>query len=50
MADKGFNVEDIFAPLDVSLNISTLLLKRNRFTAESRQKDSIHENKHGENY
>lgn len=32
MADRGFNIQDIFAPHDVSLNIPTFLKSRNRFS------------------
>ena len=32
MADKGFNVQDLFAPFDVSINIPTFFRKRNRLT------------------
>ena len=39
MVDKGFNVQDIFAPYDIQINIPTFLQKRNQFTPESRIKD-----------
>ena len=32
MADKGFNVQDLFAPFDVAINIPTFFRKRNRLT------------------
>ena len=32
MADKGLNVQDLFAPFDVSINIPTFFRKRNRLT------------------
>jgi len=31
MADKGFDVQDLFAPVDVTVNIPTFFKKRNRF-------------------
>lgn len=39
MADKGFNVQDLFAPLDVKINIPTFLKKRNRFDPKSLAND-----------
>ena len=39
MADKGFNVQDIFAPSDVQVNIPTFLKKGNRFAPKSLAKD-----------
>ncbi len=30
MADKGFDVQDIFAPMDVTVNIPTFFKKQNR--------------------
>ena len=32
MADKGFNVQDLFAPYDVTVNIPTFFSKKNRMT------------------
>ena len=32
MADKKINVQDLFAPFDVSINIPTFFRKRNRLT------------------
>jgi len=31
MADKGFDVQDLFAPHDVTVNVPTFFRKRNRF-------------------
>ena len=39
MADKGFNIQDLLAPHDVQVNISTFLKKRNRFTPKVLAKD-----------
>lgn len=39
MADKGFNVQDIFAPYDVHINIPEFFLNKNRMSGESVQKD-----------
>ncbi|CAC5413894.1 unnamed protein product [Mytilus coruscus] len=39
MADKGFNVQDLFAPYDVSINIPTFFRKKNRMTCKSVMKD-----------
>ena len=39
MADKGFNVEDLFLPYQVRLNIPTFVKKRNRLAAEDVKKD-----------
>ena len=39
MADKGFNVQDIFAPMDVTVNIPTFFKKRNRMSGETVIKD-----------
>ncbi|XP_052212564.1 THAP domain-containing protein 5-like [Dreissena polymorpha] len=39
MADKGFNVQDIFAPHDVHINIPTLFKKQNRISNETAIKD-----------
>ena len=35
MADKGFNVQDLFAPYDVTINIPTFFRKRNRMTGKT---------------
>lgn len=32
MADKGFNVQDLFAPKDVQVNIPAFFSKKNRLT------------------
>ena len=34
MADKGFDVQDIFAPVDVTVNIPTFFRKKNRMTGK----------------
>jgi len=34
MADKGFNVQDLFAPHDVQVNIPTFFVKKNRLSAQ----------------
>ncbi len=39
MADKGFDVQDIFAPMDVGINIPTFFKKKNRMTGEIVLKD-----------
>lgn len=39
MADKGFNVQDIFAPYDVHINIPTFFKKKNRMSNETVIKD-----------
>ena len=39
MADKGFNVQDIFAPYDVTVNIPTFFKKKNRLQSETVLKD-----------
>ncbi|XP_076109162.1 uncharacterized protein LOC143078039 [Mytilus galloprovincialis] len=39
MADKGFNVQDLFAPYDGSINIPTFFRKKNRMTCKSVMKD-----------
>ena len=39
MTDKGFQVQDIFAPVDVTVNTPTFLKKRNQFTAKSLKRD-----------
>lgn len=39
MADKGFNVQDIFAPLDVSINIPTFFKKKNKMSGASVLRD-----------
>ena len=35
MADKGFDVQDIFAPFDVSVNIPTFFKKKNRMSGKT---------------
>ncbi|CAC5390588.1 unnamed protein product [Mytilus coruscus] len=39
MADKEFNVQDLFAPYDVSINILTFFRKKNRMTGKTVLKD-----------
>lgn len=39
MADKGFNVQDLFAPYDVSVNIPSFFHKKNRLSGKTVQKD-----------
>jgi hypothetical protein len=39
MADKGFDVQDIFASRDVTINIPTFFLKRNRFSQKTVMRD-----------
>lgn len=39
MADKGFNVQDIFAPIDVAINIPTFFSKKNRMNQATVLKD-----------
>ena len=39
MSDKGFNVQDIFAPYDVTVNIPTFFRKQNRMQEETVTKD-----------
>lgn len=39
MADKGFNVQDLFLKSGVTVNIPTFLRNRNRFQASSRVRD-----------
>ncbi len=39
MADKGFKVQDIFAPYDVHVNIPTFFSKKNRMSNETVLKD-----------
>jgi len=39
MADKGFDVQDIFAPYDVTVNIPTFFRKRNRFSNKTVLRD-----------
>lgn len=39
MADKGFNVQDIFAPKDIQINIPTFFKKRNRMSGETVVRD-----------
>ena len=35
MADKGFNVQDIFAPYDVAINIPAFFKKQNRICSST---------------
>ena len=35
MADKGFNVQDIFAPYDVTVNIPTFFKKKNKMQSKT---------------
>ena len=39
MTDKGFDVQDIFATVDVTINIPTLILKMNRMSGKTVLKD-----------
>ena len=39
LADKGFNVQDLFAPYDVTINHPTFFNKKNRLTGELVMKD-----------
>lgn len=39
MSDKGFDVQDIFAPYDVAVNIPTFFKKKNRMTGKTVLKD-----------
>ena len=39
MADKGFNVQDLFAPYDIGVNIPQFFKKKNRMTNETVIKD-----------
>ncbi|XP_071086338.1 uncharacterized protein [Haliotis cracherodii] len=39
MADKGFNVQDLFAPYDVHINIPTFFRKKNRMSGRTVMKD-----------
>lgn len=39
MADKGFNVQDLFAPRDVSINIPTFFKKKNRMNGQTVLRD-----------
>ena len=39
MADKGFDVQGIFALIDVNINIPTFFKKKNRMTEETVLKD-----------
>ena len=38
-ADKGFDVQDIFATVDVTINIPTFFRKKNRMTGQTVMKD-----------
>ncbi|VDI44139.1 Hypothetical predicted protein [Mytilus galloprovincialis] len=46
MADKGFNVQDLFAPSDVTINIPTFFKKRNRMTGKTVLRDRKISSKH----
>ncbi|XP_069109333.1 uncharacterized protein [Argopecten irradians] len=39
MADKGFNVQDLFARMDVTVNIPTFFKKRNRMNSKTLMRD-----------
>ena len=39
MADKGFNLQDLFAPSNVTINIPTFFHKKNRMTGKTVLKD-----------
>lgn len=39
MADKGFNVEDLFTPYNIALNIPTFFSKKNRMSSQTVMKD-----------
>ena len=39
MADKRFNVQDLFARMDVTINIPTFVKKRNRITGKTLLRD-----------
>jgi len=39
MADKGFDVQDIFAPMDVTVNIPTFFKKKNRMSGKTVLRD-----------
>ena len=39
MVDKGFNVQDIFAPHDIAINIPTFLKHGNQFTSKQLAND-----------
>ena len=39
MADKGFDVHDLFAPVDVTVNIPTFFRNKNRMTGQSVVRD-----------
>ena len=39
MADKGFNVQDLFAPSNVTINIPTFFRKKNRMTGKCVMRD-----------
>lgn len=39
MADKGFNVQDLFAPQNVTVNIPSFLSKKNRLSGDTVMKD-----------
>ena len=39
MVDKGFDIQDIFAPVDVTINIPTFFRKKNRMSGKTVVKD-----------
>jgi DDE superfamily endonuclease/Helix-turn-helix of DDE superfamily endonuclease len=39
MADKGFDVQDMFAPVDVAINIPTFFSKRNKIATKTLMRD-----------
>ena len=39
MSDKGFNVQDMFAPYDISINIPTFMTGKNQLSAKDLAKD-----------
>ena len=41
MVDKGFNVHDLFAPSNVTINIPTFFHKKNRMTGKTVLKDRL---------
>ena len=46
MADKGFDVQDIFAPYDVTVNMPTFFRKRNRISNKTLNRDRKISSKH----
>ena len=45
MADKGFNVQDLFTRMDVTINIPTFFKKRNRISGKTLLRDRNVSNK-----